>query len=147
MTWDNARVDAIIEAHKALDGAALPILHALQKEFGYIDDAAIEPVAKALNLSRAEIHGVVTFYYDFRATKPGRHVLRVCRAEACQSRGADALVEHASARAKGHDAALTLEPVFCLGLCATAPAAMLDGELHGRLTQTRLDTLIDGCVR
>ncbi len=147
MTWDNARADAIIEAHKALDGAALPILHALQKEFGYIDDAAIDPVAKALNLSRAEIHGVVTFYHDFRTTKPGRYVLRICRAEACQARGANALVKHADARAKGHDAAFTLESVFCLGLCATAPAAMLDGEPHGRLTQKRLDALIDGCLR
>jgi formate dehydrogenase subunit gamma len=145
--WDNTRADAIIAAHKALDGAALPILHALQKEFGYIDDAAIDPIARALNVSRAEIHGVVTFYHDFRAAKPGRHVLRLCRAEACQSRGADALVEHAAMRAKGQAEEITLEPVFCLGLCATAPAAMLDGELHGRLTQTRLDALIDGCAR
>jgi len=114
-----------------------------------VPEQAVPLIAHALNLSRAEVHGIVTFYHDFRDKPAGRHVLRLCRAEACQSRGADDLAAHAKARLHldwGDTAAngsVTLEPVFCLGLCATAPAAMLDGRLAGRLDRDRLDALID----
>jgi formate dehydrogenase subunit gamma len=139
---------AIIEARKHQPGAALPILHALQAEFGHVPRDALPLVAEALNISRAEIHGVVTFYHDFRDHPPGRHVLRLCRAEACQSMGAVALGERARAAlgvewgGTSADGAVTLEPVYCLGLCACAPAALLDGAPHGRLDEARLDALL-----
>lgn len=149
LPWNRDRAQSIIDEHKHLDGAALPVLHALQHAFGYIAEEALPLIAHTLNLSRAEVHGIVTFYHDFRREPAGRHVLKLCRAEACQSRGSDALAAHAKARlnlewgntdAKG---SVTLEPVFCLGLCATAPAAMLDGRLVGRLDRAKLDSLLD----
>jgi formate dehydrogenase subunit gamma len=152
-TWDRERAQEIVEAHCRLDGAALPILHALQEEFGYVDREAVPLIAQALNLSRAEIHGVVSFYHDFRETPPGRHVLKLCRAEACQSMGADALGEAAreQLRVDWHgtstDGQLTLEPVFCLGLCACAPAAMLDNRVFGALDKTGLIKLIEQARR
>ncbi len=136
--WDEARAQTIIDAHKAMAGAALPILHALQAAFGFITDRAIEMVADALNLSRAEVHGVVSFYHDFRRAPAGAHVLKLCRAEACQAMGADKLADalRATLDVDWHettaDGRVTLEPVFCLGLCSCAPAAMLDGRLIGR---------------
>jgi formate dehydrogenase subunit gamma len=139
---------AIIEARKNQPGAALPILHALQAEFGHVPQDALRLVAEALNISRSEIHGVFTFYHDFRDHPPGRHVLRLCRAEACQSMGAVALGEQARAAlgvewgGTSADGAVTLEPVYCLGLCACAPAALLDGAPHGRLDEARLDALL-----
>jgi formate dehydrogenase subunit gamma len=147
--WSRARGEEIIDAHAHVAGATLPILHALQEEFGYVPVEAEPMIAHALNLSRAEVHGVVSFYHDFRRAPPGRHVLKLCRAEACQSVGADALHQHACKRlgvelgGTTSDGAVTVEQVFCLGLCATAPSAMLDGKLVGRLTVPRLDTLID----
>src|SRR3954468_15575371 len=96
--WDETRASEIIAGHKHLDGPALPILHALHAAFGFIGDEAIQLVARALNLSRAEVHGVVSFYHDFRRAPAGRHVLKLCRAEACQSMGADALASHAQTR-------------------------------------------------
>jgi formate dehydrogenase subunit gamma len=147
--WDKERAAEIIEAHRAVDGPALPILHALQGEFGFIAEDAIPMVADALNLSRAEVHGVVSFYHDFRREPAGRHVLKLCRAEACQSRGGDELAAHARTRLRlewgetAPNGSVTLEPVFCLGLCACAPAAMLDGQVVGRLDRTRLDALLD----
>ena len=149
MTWDQQRATEIIEAHLHLDGAALPILHALQHEFGYIDREAVPMVAQALNLSRAEVHGVVSFYHDFREAPAGQHVLKLCRAEACQSMGGDALAETARQRLRVDwhettpDGRLTLEPVLCLGLCACAPAAMLDNRVFGALDETRLTKLIE----
>lgn len=151
--WSKDRADAIIGAHRATEGAALPVLHALQREFGCVPEEAVPLVAAALNLSRAEVHGIVTFYHDFRRAPPGRHVLRLCRAEACQSMGADALAAHAQTRLRASwgdttgDGALTLEPVYCLGLCACAPAGMLDGRPVGRLDRERLDALLDGARR
>ena len=142
--WNEPHAADIIAAHKALEGAALPILHALQAAFGYIPDRAIEMIAHALNLSRAEVYGVVTFYHDFRRELPGRHVLKLCRAEACQSMGADDLAAKAQKDlgvdwgGTTADGRVTLEPVFCLGLCACAPAGMIDGKVVGRLTQTSL---------
>ncbi|MHB0772649.1 formate dehydrogenase subunit gamma [Bradyrhizobium sp. 5.13L] len=146
--WDEARGTEIIAEHAGQEGATLVILHALQEAFGYVPQAAIPMVAKALNLSRAEVHGVFTFYHDFRHKPAGRHVLKLCRAEACQAAGGDALAARAEAKlgvALGNTTAddrVTLEPVYCLGLCATAPSAMLDGRLVGRLDQKRLDALV-----
>lgn len=147
--WDAEHAAALIAAMKDEPGALLPILHALQREFGYIDRAAVPMVAHALNLSRAEVHGVVSFYHDFRETPAGRHVLKLCRAEACQSMGADALAAGARERLQVDwhettpDGRVTLEPVFCLGLCACAPAAMLDDRVFGALDAARLSSLID----
>jgi formate dehydrogenase subunit gamma len=153
MAWNRERASEIIQAHQHLDGAALPILQALQEEFGYIDREAVPMVAQALNLSRAEVHGVVSFYHDFREAPPGHHVLKLCRAEACQSMGADALAETAreELRIDWHettpDGRVTLEPVFCLGLCACAPAAMLDGRVFGAVDKARLTKLIEQASR
>ncbi|HTQ33817.1 MAG TPA: formate dehydrogenase subunit gamma [Stellaceae bacterium] len=149
IAWNRERAAELIAANQHLAGAALPILHALQEEFGYIDREAVPLIAQALNLSRAEMHGVVSFYHDFREAPPGRHVLKLCRAEACQSMGADALAAQARDRLgigwheTTPDGRVTLEPVFCLGLCACAPAAMLDGKVVGALDQARLAALID----
>jgi formate dehydrogenase subunit gamma len=146
--WDAARGAEIIAEHTHLEGPTLVILHALQEAFGYVPEPAIPMIAAALNLSRAEIHGVFTFYHDFRHEPAGRHVLKLCRAEACQAAGGDALAARAEAKlgvAIGNttaDERVTLEPIYCLGLCATAPSAMLDGRLVGRLDEKRLDALI-----
>lgn len=146
--WSEERTRLIIAEHASLEGPLLPILHAIQEEFGCVPEAAVPVIADALNLSRAEVHGVVTFYHDFRRGIPGRHVLKICRAEACQAAGADAL----AARAEGRlgvkmgdttaDGRVTLEPVYCLGLCSVSPSAMLDGKIHARLDATKLDALI-----
>jgi len=147
-SWDAGTASALIAERAALPGGLLPILHALQEHFGYVDAAAVPMVAEALNLSRAEVHGVVTFYHDFRQAPPGRHVVRVCRAEACQSMGADRLVEHIKGRLgidfheTTADGRCTLEQVFCLGNCACSPAVMLDGKLHGRVDAARFDQLM-----
>ena len=126
----------------------LPILHALQKAFGCIPEPAEPMVAEALNLSRAEVHGVVTFYHDFRREPAGRHVLKLCRAEACQSMGTRALADQVRARLgidfgeTTPDGRVTLDEVYCLGLCACAPSGMLDGELHGRLDADAVEALM-----
>lgn len=147
--WDQARGDAIIERHRTMPGAMLPLLHALQHEFGYVPKQAIQPIAHALNVSRAEVHGVISFYHDFRTEKPARRVLKLCRAESCQSRGGDALAAQAE-RSLGvavgeatPDGAVSLEAVYCLGLCSLSPSAMLDGRIHARLNPARLDALIE----
>lgn len=146
--WRDERARDIIAQHSAQDGATLPILHALQEAFGYVPELAEPMIAQALNLSRAEVHGVVTFYHDFRREPAGRHVLKLCRAEACQSCGGDAL----AARAESHlgvkfgettaNGSVRLEAVYCLGLCATAPSAMFDGRVVGRLDDRKLDGLL-----
>ena len=132
------RIAEILEAHRGLEGPLLPILHALQAEFGHIPQDAGPQIALGLGISKAEVHGVVSFYHDFRETPAGRHVLKLCRAEACQAMGADR-VAGAIKAALGidwhettPDGRVTLEPVFCLGLCACGPAAMVDGRLVGR---------------
>lgn len=146
--WDEARAAEIISGLKGEDGPLLPILHALQAAFGCIPEAAEPIIAEHLNITRAEVHGVVTFYHDFRREPAGRHVLRLCRAEACQSMGSDALVSHLE-RSLGlrcgetsADGRITVEAVYCLGLCAVAPTAMMDGRVVGRLNERRLDTLV-----
>ena len=146
--WNVERANALIGEHAGREGPLLPILHAFQEEFGYIDAAAEPLIAHALNISRAEVHGVATFYHDFRRTPAGRHVLKLCRAEACQAAGGDEIAARAEQQlgiAMGKttaDGSVTLEPVYCLGLCATAPSAMLDGRVHGRLDDERLDALV-----
>jgi formate dehydrogenase subunit gamma len=146
--WDADAARAIIEGNQALPGALLPILHALQEEFGYIDREAEPLIASILNVSRAEVHGVVTFYHDFRQKPAGRHVLKLCRAESCQARGSEALAARAEARlgiAFGDttaDGSVTLEPVYCLGLCSVSPAAMLDDKIVARLDDKKFDVLL-----
>jgi formate dehydrogenase subunit gamma len=132
------RIAEILDAHRGLEGPLLPILHAIQEAFGYVPDTAVPQIAKALTLSKAEVHGVISFYHDFRDKPAGRHVLKLCRAEACQTMGADAVADRIK-QALGidwhettPDGRVTLEPVFCLGLCACGPAAMVDGRLVGR---------------
>lgn len=144
----DAQIGEILEAHQAMEGPMLPILHAIQAAFGHVPQQALPLIAKALNISRAEVHGVVSFYHDFREESAGRHVVKLCRAEACQSMGADRVAEHAK-RALGvdwhgttPDGAVTLEPVFCLGLCACAPAALVDGRVVGRVDEARFDALV-----
>jgi formate dehydrogenase subunit gamma len=147
--WNEQRAAEIIAAHRSGEGPALPILHALQSAFGHVPEEAVRMVAAALNVTRAEMHGVVTFYHDFRREVPGAHVLKLCQAEACQALGARELAAHACTRlgvAMGEttpDKRLTLEPIYCLGLCATAPSAMLDGRVVGRLDAARLDALLN----
>ena len=143
------RTLAIIDDLKRLEGPLLPILHGIQHEFGYVPQETVPVIAEALNLSRAEVHGVVTFYHDYRSHPAGRHVLKLCQAEACQSMGSDAV----AARVKQllgidfhettKDGAVTLEPVYCLGLCACSPSAMLDGEVIGRLDADSIDEIVE----
>lgn len=147
--WSPEACETIIAAHKRVEGATLPILHAIQQAFGHVPDEALPLLAQALNLTRAEVYGIVTFYHEFRRHPPGRHVLRLCRAEACQSMGGDELADQMREQlavdwhATTTDGTVTLEPVYCLGLCATAPAAMLDGTPLGRLDATRLRAILD----
>ena len=135
------RIVEILAAHSGLEGPLLPILHAIQAEFGHVPQSAIPQIAAALTISKAEVHGVISFYHDFREAPAGRHVLKLCRAEACQTMGADAVADRIKA-ARGigwhettADGRVTLEPVFCLGLCACGPAAMVDGRLVGRVDE------------
>lgn len=143
---DTAR--AVAAKHGNRPDELIEILHDVQSALGFVPQATVPVLAEALNLSRAEVHGVVTFYHDFRANPAGRHVLKLCRAEACQSMGGEALVSRAEAHlgiACGEtsaDGRVTLEPVYCLGLCATAPSAMIDGRIVGRMTSERLDALL-----
>ncbi|MBX3702557.1 MAG: formate dehydrogenase subunit gamma [Steroidobacteraceae bacterium] len=146
---DESRILAIVERHRHRDGPLLEILHEVQGALGCVPAAAVPVIARALNLSRAEVHGVVTFYHHFRSAPPGRRVLRLCRAESCQAAGSRALERHLTGRLgiglgeTTADGRITLEAVYCLGLCACSPAAMLDQEVHGRLTPDRLDALLD----
>ena len=146
--WDTERAQKILQEKKHLPGALLPILNALQEEFGYINPKFVPDMAEALNISRAEVHGVITFYHDYRQEPPGRHIVKICRAEACQSMGGRELEAHVKSRlgADYHQKPLsgefTLEPVYCLGNCACAPALMIDGKLHGRVSKEKFDDLI-----
>jgi formate dehydrogenase subunit gamma len=146
--WNEDEAKAIVAAQQT--HGLLAVLSALNETFGYVHRDAVGLVAKALNLSRAEVHGVASFYHDFRERPPGRHILKLCGAEACQSMGSDALAAQAT-RELGidfgettPDEAVTLERVYCLGLCACAPAALLDGEPHARLDQNAISSLIAG---
>jgi len=150
---DTVLVSERIRAQQHLPGALLPILHSLQDEFGYIDDAMIPLVAEALNISHAEVHGVISFYHDFRRAPVGRHVLQVCRAESCQAMGCNSLIAHIEKRLGvklGETTAdwnFTLRPVYCLGNCALSPAVMLDGQPYGRVSPAVADSLIENARR
>lgn len=140
----------IVSAHAGREGPLLPILHDVQDSFGHIPGPAVPLIAEMLNISRAEVHGVVSFYHDFREAPAGRHVVKLCRAEACQAQGA-AAIEAAALDALGLDAfgttpdgAVTVEPVYCLGLCACGPAAMVDGRPVARLDESRVTSLLRG---
>ena len=145
---DERRVKAISSDLKDAPGALLPILHAMQKEFGYVPPAAVPIIAEDLNLSRAEVHGVLTFYHYYRTTPPGERTLYVCRAEACQSMGAAQLEAHVKERlgvdfhGTTADGKISLEPVYCLGNCACAPAVMVDETVYGRVTPERFDEIL-----
>ncbi|MCW2731138.1 MAG: dehydrogenase [Mycobacterium sp.] len=145
-------VREIAAEHHAHRGALLPILHAIQDALGCVPAEAIPVLANELNLSRADVHGVVSFYHDFRSEPPGRNMVRVCRAEACQSVGAGRLVAHLRDRhgvslgETSRDGSLTVEQVFCLGNCALGPAAQVNGRLYGRLDEARLSSILDSAV-
>lgn len=132
-------LDQIIAAHAGTKGALLPMLHDVQHAFGCVDGAAERAIAAALNLSRAEVHGVVSFYHDFMPAPDPRPVIELCRAEACKARGVESLVEAAEAAAGDR---VNLKPVYCLGLCSVGPSARIGDQLHARLDQTRLLELV-----
>ena len=145
---DMAAIQTIITQHLAMPGALLPILHAVQDKVGFVPSEAVPLIASGLNLSRAEVHGVISYYHYFRQHPVGRHVVQICRAEACQARGCDALVAHAQAtlgcgfHETTADGQFTLEPVYCLGQCACGPNIMLDDRLHARVSHDKLDRLL-----
>src|SRR5262245_29918111 len=147
-SWNVEQAREIIARQKDRLGAALPIFHALQETFGCVPEAAVPLVAEALNLSRAEIHGTISFYHDFRREPPGRRVLKLCLAESCQAAGGDALVKRVKEKlgvgmgGTTPDRRVTLEPVYCLGLCHSSPTAMLDREVYGMLDGAKLDALV-----
>lgn len=142
------RIAALIEAHRNMPGALLPLLHALQAEQGYIPAEAIMPIAQALNLSNAEVYGVISFYHDFRTTPTGKHTLQICRAESCQAMGSRALEQQAKAtlgidyHETSADGAISLEPVYCLGNCACSPSVRVDNDVYGRLDSEQLAALL-----
>lgn len=141
-------VRRIVTEFKDRPGPLLEVLHAIQAALGYVPDEAVAVVAEVLNLSRAEVHGVVTFYHHFRSAPAGKHLVQVCRAESCQAVGGEALAAHAQTRLgvefhqRTADGKFSLEPVYCLGNCACSPAVMIDGQLHGRVTPERFDALL-----
>ena len=153
IAWDEARAREIIEAHLGLEGPALPILHAMQEAFGCVPREAVPMVAAALNVSRAEMHGIVTFYHDFREAPAGRHVVKVCRAESCQARGGRAIGDRIAELLglqwyeTSADGRVTLEPVYCLGLCASGPSAMVDGIPFARLDKVGAERLVEEVAR
>jgi formate dehydrogenase subunit gamma len=146
--WSAAEAEGVIEAHAGLRGPLLPVLHALQERFGYVDARAVPLVANRLNLSRADVHGVITFYKDFRSELPGAVQVSLCRAEACQAVGAHELAEHAKASlgidfgTTTSDRSASLDQVFCLGNCALGPSVTVDGRLYGRVDHARFDSLL-----
>ena len=149
LPYDRHAVENIIGEKKTMPGAMLPILHGVQEKVGYIPNEAVQLIADGLNVSRAEVHGVITYYHFFRQTPPGRTVVQVCRAEACQSVGCDTLAAHAKAilgcdfHETTADGAFTLDAVFCLGQCATGPAVMIGDDIHARVTPAKLERLIN----
>ncbi len=146
--WTPELVQAEIDALKHKPGALLPILHAIQDRFGYVPPECVPAIGDALHQTRAEIHGVISFYHHFRTSAPGSHTLQICRAEACQSMGSRALEAHAKAslgidyHATTPDREITLEPVYCLGNCACAPSVRIGDEIHGRVSPQKLDRLV-----
>lgn len=141
---DDAEISALIQQNMHLEGPLLPILHDVQAAFGFIPDAARAPIADALNITQADLHGVISFYHDFRRTPAGKRVVKICRAEACQAMGANEMADKVlkllglNWGGTSPDNTITVEPVYCLGLCACAPAAMIDGKVRGRVTAEAL---------
>ena len=138
--WSEVRAREIIEQYARLEGATLPMLHGLQREFGHVPPGVVPLVAEALNLSRAEVHGIISFYHDFRSEPAQKPVVKLCGAEACQARGGIALGNQVLDR---YGDAVRFEPTFCLGLCASGPAAMVDGVPYARLTPERFDEILE----
>lgn len=146
--WSEEKIRQLIGPHAERRGGLLEALHALFDHFGYIEETALPVVADVFNLSRAEVHGVVSFYHDFRKSPPGRHVIKICQAEACQAVGSRELTRHAK-KSLGIDfhenskgGGFTLEPVYCLGNCAATPAVMVDGHVYGRVDPDRFDQIV-----
>jgi len=142
-------VEAVVQEHAGQVGALMPVLHGLQQRMGYIPPEAIPMIARALNLSRAEVHGVIHFYHDFRAEPAGDHLIQLCRAEACQAMGSRKLEAHVKARLgidfgeTTADGRYTLDPVYCLGNCACTPSIRIDDTVHARVSPERFDQLLD----
>jgi NADH:ubiquinone oxidoreductase subunit E len=147
------RIHQLIADKKHMPGALLPILHDIQDAVGYVPPEMVGDIAAALNQSRAEVHGVISFYHHFRSEPAGKTVVQICRAEACQSMGSERLWEHACSHlgvshAAGHgedttaDGAVTLLPVYCLGLCSSSPAMVVNDKLHARVDTDKFDTLV-----
>lgn len=147
--WDRHAVADVIEEQKHLPGALLPILHGIQNRIGFVPADSVPLIAEALNLSRAEVHGVISFYHYFRTTPPGRHTIRVCRAESCQAMQSEALESHIRERLgidyheTTGDGTYSLEPVYCLGNCAASPSIMIDREVYGRVNPERFDEILN----
>ncbi|WP_136067185.1 formate dehydrogenase subunit gamma [Modicisalibacter radicis] len=147
--WTHESLQREVDALKSEPGAMLPILHAIQDRFGYVPDAAVPIIAEALRQTRAEVHGVISFYHHFRTHPVGSHVIHVCRAEACQAVGARQLEAHVKDRLgvdyhqTSRDNEFTLEPVYCLGNCACGPSIRVDDAIHGRVSAEKFDTLVD----
>lgn len=145
---ENATIATLVAQHQNRPGALLPLLHAIQDTIGFVPESSYTQISKALALSVAEVHGVVTFYHHFRSHRAGRHIMQLCRAESCQAMGSEALETHAKKclgvdyHQTTTDGAITLEPVYCLGNCALSPAVMVDGEVYGRVSPADLDALI-----
>ena len=143
-------VEAAVAEQRDRVGALLPVLHSVQETLGYVPADAVSMIAHALHLSRAEVHGVISFYHDFRTEPPGEHIVHLCRAEACQAMGARALEQHASERLgiglgqTTADGLFTLEPVYCLGNCACSPSIRINDDVHARVTPEKFDALIAG---
>ena len=143
-----SQVASIVDQHRDLPGALLPLLHAIQAEFGFVPDDAVPVIASGLNLSRAEVHGVISFYHDFKTHPVGRHSLQICRAEACQAMGSRQLETHAkeSLGIDYHqttaDGSISLEPVYCLGNCACSPSVRIDNRIYARVDREKFDSLV-----
>ena len=141
----------VLVSHQSMPGSLLPILHGIQDSLGYIPQDAVSDIAKSLNLSKAEVHGVISFYHYFRTTPPGKHTIRICRAESCQSMNGKALENHAKQtlgidfHETTADEHFSLEPVYCLGNCACSPSITIDNEVHGRVSPEKFDQLLASC--
>lgn len=147
--WTPAQIQEVVDTHKSMPGAMLPTLHAIQERFGYVSEAAIPIIAETLRHTRAEVHGIISFYHHFRTQPPGRHVVQVCRAEACQAVGSRQLEAHVKTalgvdyHQTSLDREFTLEPVYCLGNCACGPSVRVNDEVHGRMTAAKFDRLVE----
>ena len=145
---DLAAIQEVIDTYTHLEGPLLPILHGLMEAFDHVPQGAVQPIADTLNIGRAEVHGVISFYHDFRTIPAGKHIVKICRAEACQALGANGLADAVLTKlgtawhGTTPNGAVTIEPVYCLGLCANGPAAMIDDKVVGALDEAKLEKVI-----